>query len=64
MRYEISEPYQQYQYFIEVNDVRNLKHIKFTTAFQGAKFPDASQTKLEFFLTEIEWENLRKVFTV
>lgn len=62
MIYEISEPYQQYQYFVEVTDVRELKYIKFTTKFQGAKFPDVNQTKLEFFLSEKEWENLRKVF--
>jgi hypothetical protein len=62
MRYEISEPYQQYQYFVEVNDVRELKHVKITTKYQGAKFPDAIQTKVEFFLSEIEWQNLRKVF--
>lgn len=64
MRHEISEPYQQYQYFVEVNDIRELKHIKFTTKFQGAKFPDAIQTKLEFFLSEKEWETLCKVFTL
>lgn len=62
MRYEISEPYQQYQYFVEINDVRELKHVKITTKYQGAKFPDAIQTKVEFFLNDIEWQNLRKAF--
>ena len=62
MRYQISEPYEQYQYFIEVNDVRELKHVKFTTKYQGAKFPDAVQTKLEFFLNEKEWQNLKDFF--
>jgi hypothetical protein len=62
MRYQISEPFEQYQYFIEVNDVRELKHVKFTTKYQGAKFPDAVQTKLEFFLNEKEWQNLKDFF--
>lgn len=62
MRHEISEPYQQYQYFIEINDVRELKQVKITTKYQGAKFPDAVQTKVELFLNKKEWENLRKVF--
>jgi hypothetical protein len=62
MIYEISEPYQQYQYFVEVDDIRELKHVKITTKYQGAKFPDAIQTKVEFFLSKKEWENLKKAF--
>ena len=59
MIYEISEPHQQYRYFIEISDVRELKHVKFTTSYQGAKFPDAVQSKVELFLSEKEWENLK-----
>lgn len=63
MRYEISEPYQQYQYFIEIDNIREMKHIKIATKFQGAKFPDAIQSKVEFFLSEKEWENFKKIIS-
>jgi hypothetical protein len=59
MRYQISEQYQQYRYFIEISDVRELKHVKVTTSYQGAKFPDAVQSKVELFLSATEWENLK-----
>ena len=28
MRFQISDEYQQYQYFLEVDDIRELKHVK------------------------------------
>jgi hypothetical protein len=58
MRFEISDQYQQYQYFLEVDDIRELKHVKVFTKYQGAKFPDAIQTKVEFFLNQDEWKRL------
>lgn len=58
MRFEISDQYQQYQYFLEVDDVRELKYVKLFTKYQGAKFPDAIQTKVEFFLNQDEWKRL------
>jgi hypothetical protein len=58
MRFEISDQYQQYQYFLEVDDIRELKHVKLFTKYQGAKFPDAIQTKVEFFLNQDEWKRL------
>ena len=63
MRYEISDQYQQYQYFLEVNDIRELKHVKVTTKYQGAKFPDAIQSKVEFFLNQDEWKRLVEAVT-
>lgn len=58
MKYEISNQYQQYQYFLEVENIRGLKHVKITTKYQGAKFPDAIQSKVEFFLNQDEWKRL------
>ena len=63
MIYEISDHYQQYQYFLEVNDIRELKHVKIMTKYQGAKFPDAIQSKVEFFLNQDEWKRLVEAVT-
>ena len=61
-RIMISDEYQQYQYFVSVDDVRDLKHIKIETKFQGAKFPDAIQSKVEFFLNAAEYQRIKDVF--
>jgi hypothetical protein len=58
MRYEISDQLQQYQYFLDVEDVRELKHVTLSIKYQGAKFPDAIQSKVEFFLNPGEWNRL------
>ena len=64
MRFEISDQYQQYQYFLEVDDIRDgLKHVKLFTKYQGAKVPDAIQTKVEFFLNQDEWKRLVEAVT-
>jgi hypothetical protein len=66
MIYEISDhyqQYQQYQYFLEVNDIRELKHVKIMTKYQGAKFPDDIQSKVEFFLNQDEWKRLVEAVT-
>jgi hypothetical protein len=63
MKFEISDQYQQYQYFLEVGDIRELKHVKLTTKYQGAKFPDAVQSKVEFFLNQNEWKRLVEAIT-
>jgi len=63
MIYEISDHYQQYQYFLEVNDIRELKHVKIMTKYQGAKFPDAIQSRVEFFLNQDEWKRLVEAVT-
>lgn len=59
MKFEFSEPHQQYQYFLEVTDIRELKHVKLSIKYQGAKFPDAIQSQSEFFLNAKEWQNLK-----
>ena len=59
MKYEISDQYQQYQYFLEVNDIEpKLKHVTLSIKYQGAKFPDAIQSKVEFFMNPGEWNRL------
>jgi hypothetical protein len=58
MKYEISDQLQQYQYFLDVEDVRGLKHVTLSIKYQGAKFPDAIQSKVEFFLNPGEWNRL------
>lgn len=63
MRYEISDQYQQYQYFLDVEDIRELKHVTISIMYQGAKFPDAIQSKVEFFLNPGEWKRLVDTLT-
>jgi hypothetical protein len=63
MRYEISDQYQQYQYFLDVEDIRELKHVTLSIKYQGAKFPDAIQSKVEFFLNPGEWNRLVETLT-
>ena len=63
MRYEISDQHQQYQYFLEVNDIRELKHVSLSIKYQGAKFPDAIQSKVDFFLNPGEWNRLVDTLT-
>lgn len=58
MKYEFSDQHQQYQYFLEVNDVLETKHVVLSVKYQGAKFPDAVQSKVEFFLNPSEWKRL------
>lgn len=58
MRYEISDQYQQHQYFLEVKDIRELKHVTLSIKYQGAKFPDAVQSRVDFFLNPDEWKRL------
>jgi hypothetical protein len=63
MKYEISDQNQQYQYFLDVGDVRELKHVSLSIKYQGAKFPDAIQSKIEFFLNPDEWKRLVDTLT-
>ena len=64
MKYEISDQYQQYQYFLEVNDIEpKLKQVTLSIKYQGAKFPDAIQSKVEFFLNPGEWNRLVDTLT-
>lgn len=56
MKFEFSDKNQQYQYFFEVNDIRDLKHVILSVKYQGAKFPDAVQSKVEFFMNTDEWK--------
>jgi len=63
MRYEISDQYQKYQYFLDVEDIRELKHVTLSIKYQGAKFPDAIQSKVEFFLNPGEWNRLVETLT-
>lgn len=60
MKFEFSEPNQQYQYFLEVTDIRELKHVKLSIKYQGAKFPDVIQSQSEFFLNAKEWQSLKE----
>lgn len=57
----ISDEFQQYQYFVSIEDVRDLKHVKIETKYQGAKFPDAIQTQVEFFLNPQEYQRFKDV---
>ena len=63
MRYEISDQYQQYQYFLDVENTLELKHVKLSVKYQGAKFPDDIQSRVEFFLNPAEWKRLVETLT-
>jgi hypothetical protein len=58
MTHVISDPYQQYEYFLDVEEIRGLKRVKLSVKYQGAKFPDAIQSRVEFFLNPDEWKRL------
>ena len=58
MRHVISDQYQQYEYFLDIEDIRELKRVKLSVKYQGAKFPDAIQSQVEFFLNPDEWNRL------
>lgn len=59
MIFNISDEYQQYKYVLEVTDVYELKRVKLYTQYQGAKFPDAVQSKVEMFLNAGEWQKFK-----
>ena len=61
MKHLISDENQQYQYYVTVEPYADLKHIKVETRFQGAKFPDAVQSKVEMFLNKYEYERLKEI---
>lgn len=61
MRKEISDEHQQYQYIVTVEDHGHFKLMKIETKFQGAKFPDAVQSKVEMFLNENEYKRLKEI---
>jgi hypothetical protein len=63
MRYEISDQHQQYQYFLDVEDFKEFKHVKFSMKYEGARYPDAIQSKIEFFLSPSEWNRLVDTLT-
>jgi hypothetical protein len=50
-----------YKYFLNVQDVRGMKHVVFLTNFSGAKDPDGLHKKFEFFLEKDEFEKFRKI---
>lgn len=55
----ISDEFQQYKYVLEVTDVRDYKFVKLSTQYQGVKFPDAVQSRVEMFLNAGEWQNFK-----
>jgi len=61
MKHEFSDKYQQYQYYLEVEDIRELKRVVLSIKYQGAKFPDAVQSRSEFFMNEEEWKRFKEV---
>jgi hypothetical protein len=63
MRHVISDQYQQYEYFLDIEDIRELKYVKLSVKYQGAKFPDVIQSQVEFFLNPDEWKRLVDTLT-
>lgn len=61
MKCLISNEKNSYKYFIEINDVKDQKHVAFYTNFSGAKDPDGMYKKLEFFLEKEEFERFKNI---
>ena len=61
MRYEFSDEYQQYQYFLDVEQIRELKRVAVSLKYQGAKFPDGIQSRTEIFMNDTEWQRFKKI---
>jgi hypothetical protein len=61
MRQIISDEQQEYQYFVTVQNVGQLKMFRVETKYLGAKFPDEVQTKLEIFLNKNEYQKLKDI---
>lgn len=61
MRYTFSDEYQQYQYFLDVEQIRDLKRVAVSLKYQGAKFPDGVQSKTEIFMNDTEWERFKGI---
>lgn len=61
IRFEFSEPFQQYRYFITMKDIGDLKHVILELEYQGPKHPDALRSKSEFFLNKTEWNNFKDI---
>jgi hypothetical protein len=61
MKHEFSDNHQQYQYFLDVDQIRELKRFAVSLKYQGAKFPDGVQSKTEIFLNADEWQRLKDI---
>ena len=61
IRFEFSEPFQQYRYFITMKDIGDLKHVILELEHQGAKHPDALRTRSEFFMNKFEWQSFKDI---
>ena len=59
MKYTFSDEYQQYQYFLDVEQIRDLKRVAVSLKYQGAKFPDGVQSRTEIFLNATEWQRFK-----
>ena len=59
MNFVISDEFQQYKYVLDVTEVREFKRVKVYTQYQGAKFPDAIQSKVDLFLNAQEWQKFK-----
>jgi len=61
IRFEFSEPFQQYRYFITLKDIGELKHIILELEYQGPKHPDAIRARSELFLNKTEWQSFKDI---
>lgn len=61
IRFQFSDQYQQYRYFVTMNNVGDLKQVIFELEYQGPKHPDALRSKVEFFMNENEWKNFKDI---
>lgn len=61
IRFEFSEPFQQYRYFVTTKDIGDLKHFILELEYHGAKHPDALRSRSEFFMNKNEWKNFKDI---
>lgn len=60
MRYEFSDPFHQYSYYLTVEPIRDIKKVTLEVRTLNANFPDCHSTKVELFMKPTEWDRFKK----
>ena len=61
IRFEFSDEYQQYRYFVTLKDLGALTHMLLAVEYHGPKFPAAIRSKTEMFMNKSEWKNFKDI---
>lgn len=61
IRFEFSDEHQQYNYYVTIKTLDDLRQVTFEINYQGPKFPDVISSKQVFFLNKNEWNNFKDI---